>query len=170
MSFNDFVYFMLDFSFYYPLYMSYVWATGAVYYFFYREKTDHRRPSDPPPLSLTLPVSFIVPCHNEGENVDETIQSLLDQDYPDFEVIAVNDASTDDTGARLDAMAAENPRLRVIHFPRNQGKAMGLRMAALAACHEHLVCLDGDALLDRHATRWLMRHFAEGHRGTFARV
>jgi biofilm PGA synthesis N-glycosyltransferase PgaC len=138
--------------------------TGAVYYFFYREHSDHRAPDDPPPMSETPPVSYVVPCHNEGENVVETIQSLLEQDYPEFEIIAVNDASRDRTGAILDAIAAREPRLRVIHFEHNQGKSMGLRMGALAARHEILVCLDGDSLLDRHATRWLVRHFVSGPR------
>ncbi len=41
---------------------------------------------------------------------------------------------------------------------------MGLRMGALAARNEFLVCLDGDAVLDPHATRWLLRHFIEGSR------
>jgi biofilm PGA synthesis N-glycosyltransferase PgaC len=164
MIFDRIVYTMLDFAFYYPLFMSYVWAAAAIYYFFYRERADHHRPDDPPPLSAMPPVSFVVPCHNEGANVEETIASLLDQDYPDFEIIAVNDASTDDTGRRLETLAAREPRLRVIHFPHNQGKAMGLRMGALAANHEYLICLDGDALLDTCATRWIVRHFLEGVR------
>lgn len=164
MSIDAIVYGMLDFAFYYPLFMSYVWVTGAIYYFFYRERTDHRRPDNPPPLSSTPPVSFLVPCHNEGENAEETIQSLLDQDYDELEVIAINDASTDDTGERLQRIAEQDSRVRVIHFPTNQGKAMGLRMAALAAKHEYLICLDGDALLDRHATHWLLRHFVDGPR------
>jgi biofilm PGA synthesis N-glycosyltransferase PgaC len=164
MNFDAFVYGMFDFAFYYPLFMSYVWATGAIYYFFYREKSDHRRPDNPPPLPENPPVSFLVPCHNEGENAEETIRSLLDQDYPELEVIAIDDASTDDTGERLQRLAKAESRLRVIHFPVNQGKAMGLRMAALAARHEFLICLDGDALLDKHATRWMMRHFVSGPR------
>jgi biofilm PGA synthesis N-glycosyltransferase PgaC len=164
MSFATTVGWLLEFSFYYPLVMSYVWMTGAVYYFFYRERNERRLPADPPPLRDTPPVSFIVPCHNEGENAAETIGSLLAQDYPELEVIAVNDASTDNTAAVLDRVARSDPRVRVIHFRSNQGKAMGLRMAALAARHEYLVCLDGDALLERHATRWLMRHFVEGDR------
>jgi biofilm PGA synthesis N-glycosyltransferase PgaC len=49
-------------------------------------------------------------------------------------------------------------------FPRNQGKAMGLRMAALAANSDFLICIDGDALLDRYATRWLMWHLVTGPR------
>ncbi len=155
---------LFDFTFYYPLMMSYVWVTGAVYYFFYREHADRRRPDDPLPLSGEPPVTFLVPCHNEGVNVEETIRSLLEQDYPAFEIIAIDDASTDDTGARLDALLAKEPRLRVIRFPKNQGKAMGLRMGALAARNEILICLDGDALLDRYATRWLVRHFLDGAR------
>jgi poly-beta-1,6-N-acetyl-D-glucosamine synthase len=155
---------LLNFAFLYPLFMSYVWATGAVYYFFYRELADHRRPDDPPKLVDPPPVTFLIPCHNEGDNVIETVRSLLDQDYPEFEIIAINDASTDQTGLLLDRMAADEPRLRVIHFETNQGKAMGLRVGAISAANEFLICLDGDALLDRHATRWVVRHFIEGNR------
>lgn len=155
---------VLDFTFYYPLVMSYVWMSAAVYYFFYRERQERRHWHEPPILPQTPPVTFVVPCHNEGDNAAETLASLLAQDYPETEVIAVNDASTDHTGAVLDRVARDDPRVRVIHFRSNQGKAMGLRMAALAARHEFLVCLDGDALLERHATRWLMRHFVDGDR------
>jgi biofilm PGA synthesis N-glycosyltransferase PgaC len=155
---------LLNYTFYYPLFMSFLWMTGAVYYFFYRERAEHRAPDDPPALPETPPVSYIIPCHNESANVAETIQSLLEQDYPEFEIIAINDASPDETGAILDEIARREPRLRVIHFETNQGKAMGLRMGALAARHEILVCMDGDALLDRHATRWLVRHFVSGAR------
>ena len=159
MTIHTFVDRVLDFAFYYPLLMSYVWAAGAVYYYTYREQADHRKPNDPPPLHETPFVSFLVPCHNEGANCEGTLRSLLDQDYPDFEIIAIDDASSDDTRARLQALSCEHERIRVIEFDKNQGKAMGLRMGALAARGEFLICLDGDALLDRHATRWLLRHF-----------
>jgi biofilm PGA synthesis N-glycosyltransferase PgaC len=164
MSFATIVGWLFEFTFYYPLIMSYVWICGAVYYFFYRERHDRRPFDDPPPLRATPPVTFVVPCHNEGANAAETIGSLLAQDYPEFEVIAIDDASTDDTAAVLDGVARTDARVRVIHFRSNQGKAMGLRMAALAARHEYLVCLDGDALLEPHATRWLMRHFVDNDR------
>jgi biofilm PGA synthesis N-glycosyltransferase PgaC len=164
MTANELILALFDFAFYYPLVMSYVWMTGAVYYFFYRERVDHRGVDDPPVLADSPPVTYLVPCHNEADNIEETIQSLLGQDYPQFELIAINDASRDETGSMLNAIAEKDPRLRVIHFPANQGKAMGLRIGALAAKYDFLVCLDGDAILDRHATRWLMRHFVEGAR------
>jgi biofilm PGA synthesis N-glycosyltransferase PgaC len=164
MSGSDLFLSLLDFTFYYPLVMSILWVTGAVYYYFYRERGAMALPENPPILPHTPPVSFIVPCHNEAENVAETIASLLDQDYPDFEIIAINDASTDDTANILNALAHTNDLVRVIHFEKNQGKAMGLRVGTLAARNDILICLDGDALLDRNATRWLARHFVEGPR------
>ncbi|MCH8112612.1 MAG: poly-beta-1,6 N-acetyl-D-glucosamine synthase, partial [Proteobacteria bacterium] len=155
---------LFDFAFYYPLFMSYLWMTGAIYYFFYREHVEKRPVDDPPRLPDTPGVTFIVPCHNEARNVRDTIRALLEQDYPDFEVIAVNDASTDDTGEILEAMAEDSDQLRVIHLATNQGKAMGLRVATIASNNEILVCVDGDAILERHATRWLVRHFANAPR------
>ncbi len=155
---------LLEFSFMYPLIMSIVWITASSYYFFYRERRDERNPDDPPELNEYPPVSYLVPCHNEAPNVAETIRSLLNQRYPDFEIIAVNDASTDETGEVLEKLAEEDARVRVIHFDENQGKAMGLRVATLAANHEILVGLDGDALLAPHATTWLVRHFVSGPR------
>lgn len=164
MTFESVILALFDFAFYYPLFMAYLWISGAVYYFFYREQVEKRPVNDPVVLPDEPGVTFIVPCHNEGENVRETIVALLAQEYSEFEVIAINDASTDDTGRILDELAQETDRLRVIHFQTNQGKALGLRIAAAAANNEFLVCIDGDATLDRYATRWLIWHFAQGPR------
>ncbi|MGB5579371.1 MAG: poly-beta-1,6-N-acetyl-D-glucosamine synthase [Woeseia sp.] len=164
MSFESIIKSMFEFAFYYPLFMSYLWMTAAIYYFFHWEKADSRSPNDPPRLDESPGVSFIVPCHNEGRNVADTITALLKQDYPDFEVIAINDASTDNTGKLLDEMAAESDRLRVIHLAVNQGKAMGLRVGAIAAKNEILICIDGDAILEEHATRWLVWPFVKSPR------
>lgn len=149
---------LLGFSFYYPLFMAYVWMIGAVFFYFHRERADARL-SVPPPLNAYPGIALVVPCHNEEDNVRETVSQLLRQQYPDFEVIAINDGSRDRTGAILDEMAQAHPRLRVIHQAKNQGKAVGLNMAALMTAKEFLVCIDGDALLDEHAAAWMMRHF-----------
>ena len=148
---------LLDFAFYYPLLMSFVWMSGGLIYYLRWERGQASR-IQPPALTHYPLATLIVPCHNEGAQVRETIAHLDAQRYPYFEIIAVNDGSTDDTGAQLDALQAEFPRLRVIHLASNQGKAMGLRMAAMAARGDFLVCVDGDALLDEYATHWMIRH------------
>jgi poly-beta-1,6-N-acetyl-D-glucosamine synthase len=154
---------LFSFVFYYPLFMAYLWMIGALYYYLRREYNE-RLPDDPPPLANAPPVSIIIPCHNEAEQIEETISHLSLLEYPDFEIIAVNDGSTDGTGELLESLAARYDRLRVIHFAANQGKAMGLRMGALVAKHDFLICIDGDALLDRHAVSWMMSHFLSGPR------
>ena len=155
---------LLYFEFYYPLFMAYLWMTGALYYHVHWERGsrwDHR---SCPVLPEYPGVSIIVPCFNEEAVVEETLRHLMDQAYPDFEVIAVNDGSLDGTGDILDRLVCELPRLRVLHLEDNQGKAMALRMGALASRHDFLVCIDSDALLEPTATGWLMRHLVTGPR------
>jgi biofilm PGA synthesis N-glycosyltransferase PgaC len=120
---NTLIAVILAFAFYYPLFMAWLWMQGAVFYYWHYERKDP--PVSQPPALNYPPVSVIIPCYNEGQNARETIGAALALDYPDFEVIAVNDGSTDDTGSILNELAASNPRLRVIHQSPNQGKAVG---------------------------------------------
>ncbi|HEY4073269.1 MAG TPA: poly-beta-1,6-N-acetyl-D-glucosamine synthase [Herbaspirillum sp.] len=150
-----------DFIFFYPLTMMHVWLVGALFFYFKWE----RKQLTVPILAGYPPISILLPCHNEGENVRETIGSLLRQDYPSFEIIAINDGSTDNTGALLDELSRQYPQVRVVHLAANQGKAMGLCAGALLSANEFLVCIDGDALLDEKACRWMMSHLAAPHVG-----
>ncbi len=187
---SDVVRGLFAFAFYYPLYMAFVWMIGGLYFYLHWERPVPRRshksgPRDaefdvgartrggePPtlPTGMGWPsVSILVPCHDEVDNLDETFSALLAQRYPDFEVIAIDDGSSDGTAQRLDelaaqALAAGNPRLRVLHLRQNRGKATALRMGVLAARHEFLVCVDGDSILDPDATTWLLYHLVTGHR------
>jgi len=121
--------------------------------------------NDPPPLPRAPAITFLVPCHNDQNIIAETIDYLLlNQKYPDFEVIAINDGSSDGTGRILDELAARHPRLRVIHLASNQGKAVGLTTGALLTRNEFLICIDSDALLDPYAAHWMMWHFLTGAR------
>ncbi len=147
---------LLDFIFFYPLFMSFIWMVGGSYFYLHWERKN-KGPTEPPPLENMPGVSIIIPCFNEGQNVQETIAAAAAQNYPDFEIVAVNDGSSDNTGAILDELTAQYPMLRVVHLAKNQGKAMGLRMGALAAKHEYLVCIDGDALLDVNATAFIVQ-------------
>lgn len=155
---------LLEFAFYYPLFMAYLWMIGACIYYFHWERNNRFNHENPPQLRDYPPVSILVPCHNEGRDVEETIEYLLRQQYPNFEIIAIDDGSRDDTLEILLAQAKQHSRLRVIHLERNQGKAVALNTGALYSGNEFLICIDGDALLAPHATTWIVQHLLSGPR------
>ena len=137
--------------------MSYLWMIGALI-FCIRER---KEPAfDLPPLLNEYPlVAVLVPCFNEGDNAEETIGQALQLEYPNFEVIVINDGSSDHTGDVLDRMSVRCANLRVVHLAENQGKAMALQAGSLVTEAEYLLGIDGDALLDPHAAQWMIRHF-----------
>ncbi|WP_343595799.1 poly-beta-1,6-N-acetyl-D-glucosamine synthase [Acinetobacter sp.] len=148
--------FIFAFAFFYPLCMAWVWIVGGLWFFFKRE---YRKPRLPVPT--TDGCSIIIPCFNEQAQVRQTIRYALQTQYPEFEVIAVNDGSSDQTGAILDELEQQHERLRVVHLATNQGKAFALRSGALVSKYEYLVCIDGDALLHPHAALWMMHHLTK---------
>src|SRR5690606_22423524 len=81
-----------------------------------------------------------------------------------IEVIAVDDGSTDGTGFILNQLAKKHLRLRVIHLAHNQGKAIALKTGVAAAKSEWLVCIDGDAKLDRDAVAYIVAPMLENPR------
>lgn len=149
---------LLGFVYDYPLIMSYAWMLFAVLAFL-RSEYRERHLITPPEADLDTPVSILIPCFNEGDHALETISQALAVNYAAFEVIAINDGSCDRTGAILDYLAGQHPRLRVVHFVENQGKALALQAGSLLARSEILICIDGDALLDAQAIAWMARHF-----------
>lgn len=148
---------ILAFVFFWPLFMSALWVSGGLFFWWARER--HWPVGEdvaPPRLPGEPLISILIPCFNEELHVEATVLAALNQSYPHVEVIAINDGSTDGTAAILDRMVLQHDQLRVIHLAHNQGKAMVLRMGAMAARSEYLVCIDGDALLERHAAAYLV--------------
>lgn len=152
--------FASNFVFYYPLLMAYLWMTGGILHFLFVELKD-RGKTIPECTGVYPKVSIVVPCYNEADNVYEVIACLDEIDYPNYDIIAVNDGSLDNTGSLLDALVDRYQKLTVIHQHRNEGKAVGLTTAATLSDAEFLMCIDGDSLLDRNALRWMLRHFAD---------
>jgi len=143
-----------SFVFHYPLFMAFVLMSGGFCYHFFRE-----RKSVPDELPDQPLVSILIPCHNEEECIVETIKYIENQEYSNIEIIAINDASTDNTLNILRGMKKAWPNLRVINMTENKGKGVGLTMGAMAAKGEYLVCIDADALLDAKAIKYFMWHF-----------
>src|SRR5580765_7366101 len=61
-------------------------------------------------------VTILIPAKDEGERIRGCLLSAIEQDYPNVQVIAIDDRSTDQTGAVMDEVAATNPRLKVLHI------------------------------------------------------
>ncbi|MCH4248841.1 MAG: poly-beta-1,6-N-acetyl-D-glucosamine synthase [Acinetobacter populi] len=147
----------LNFLFYYPLFMSYLWMMGAmIFYWKERQEPPYQHPA---PLPDYPKVAVLVPCFNEGDNAEETISHALALNYPNFEVIAINDGSSDNTAEVLNRLSQQYEKLRVVHLAQNQGKAMALQAGSLLTDAEYLIGIDGDALLDPNAAMWMIRHF-----------
>ena len=94
------------------------------------------------------PVSVIVCAKNEVDNLKRFLPNLLEQDYPDFEVIVVNDSSTDDTEMLLSEFSSKYEQLRFTTIPSNEkflhGKKLAVTIGIKAAKHDIVLLTDAD--------------------------
>lgn len=114
----------------------------------------------------TPTLSVLIPAYNEGRVIARTVESVLAQDYPDLEVIVVDDGSTDDTviAARV---LEDDRRVRVL-TQANAGKAAALNHAIDVARGTALVVIDADTVLAPDALRHLVRPLVDARVGAVA--
>ena len=107
-------------------------------------------------------VSVVIPARNEERNLEQALQSVLALDYPDLEIIVVNDRSTDDTGAILEKMAEWDARLAVVtidDLPAGWiGKPHALHVGAQRARGEFILFTDADIVFHPSALRKAVAH------------
>lgn len=125
----------------------------------------HQEPQD-----ATFPmVSLVVPAYNEGPVIEAAIASLLVLDYPNYEVLVVDDGSSDDTydKALAAARASRFVPVRVI-TKKNGGKADALNTGMMHARGEFILNMDGDTKLSANTLRACIRHFDDPRMGAVA--
>ena len=131
-----------------------IWALGFLYLFWvtFRVPQLHRlqfsEPKDWPLLSI------VIPACNEAANIEAAVESLLRQDYPNFEIVLVDDRSTDGTGEIIDRLAVREPRIRALHVKTLPKGWLG----KVHALHRGFEITKGDWLLFTDADV----HFAPG--------
>jgi cellulose synthase/poly-beta-1,6-N-acetylglucosamine synthase-like glycosyltransferase/spore germination protein YaaH/peptidoglycan/xylan/chitin deacetylase (PgdA/CDA1 family) len=118
------------------------------------------------PAEMPL-VSIIVPAYNEEINAVRSIENLLHCDYPHFNIIFVDDGSTDSTFAKVSAAFEHHPQVTVLTKP-NGGKASALNYGIAKTQAPYVVCIDADTRLAHNAVRLLMRNFFVEDRKTGA--
>ncbi len=132
------------------------WLVVMIYYVtifsrlaFYRKRKAGRQEQPP--------VSVVIAAKNEYSNLNKFLPKVLEQDYPDFEVIVVNDASDDESVELLDDMKRKYSHLRVVNLHENvnffKGKKFPLSVGIRSAKHEYLLLTDADCSPESRA--WL---------------
>lgn len=132
---------------------------GFMYYLMVKEKRLERRRNYPALTKDNAPhVSIIVPAYNEEVNCVRTVETLLREDYPSFDIIFVDDGSKDHTLERIHQAFDGNSRVRILGKP-NGGKASALNYGIAHTDADFVVCIDADTQLRPDAVSKLMQHF-----------
>lgn len=115
------------------------------------QKADEQKVNDLPPVSV------VVCAHNESYNLSQYLQALLTQDYPQYEVIVVDDGSEDETRAVLDRYMVRDERLHMTFVPYGarvgSTKKLALTLGAKAAQYDYLLLTDADCVPE--SNRWI---------------
>lgn len=122
---------------------------------FYKEKD---RPASQPPASI------LICARNEAANLERNIPLIMEQDYPDFEVIIINDCSWDETDMVLKNMAQRFPALKVITIKEDEyfshGKKVAVMVGIKGARSEYILFTDADCRpASNQWIRGMMQHF-----------
>lgn len=118
-------------------------------------------------------ISIIVPVFNEGKILRTSIESLLDLEYPNYEIIIVNDGSTDDTAKVAEEVVGYQQgrtalvKVSLINKP-NGGKSKALNAGIQYSEAEFVLCMDGDSQLSSNTLKMGIRHFIDPNVGAVA--
>lgn len=133
----------------YPVLTAALWVAGGL---LFRLLDEHRTATTPD--GGWPGVTVLIPAYNEERVIVTSIEAALASDYPELEVLVLDDGSTDGTEAV--ARAVEDPRCRVVRDPVNRGKAAQLNKGFERARHELVAVTDADAHVHPQAIRHLV--------------
>lgn len=143
----------------YPVVGAFFWFTGSLSYRFLKanKRDDNWRnlPAEEQPM-----VTIMIPAHNEEVMIEETITYLFEEiNYDNFEVLVMDDGSTDQTAAILARLRERYPRLRTIKIKKNKGKAHAFNIGMYFAKGEYILSNDADTIPEPDALMKYMNFF-----------
>ncbi|WP_313001070.1 polysaccharide deacetylase family protein [Chryseobacterium gleum] len=127
-------------------------------YWAFKERKKEKKLGEFPVLESYPKVSIIVPAYNEEVNIVSSLQNLLKQTYPNFDIIMVDDGSKDSTYDKAKAAFPDHPKLKIF-TKRNGGKATALNFGISQTDAEYVVCIDADTKLQQDAVKYLIARF-----------
>ena len=113
------------------------------------------------PGEYTPKISIIVPAHNEGEIIARTIESLVALDYPNKEIIVVDDNSSDDTYLKAKPYAVRGDIILVRKREPRSNKAMALRYGVAFSSGEIIVGIDADTIIQNESLAKIVEYFKD---------
>lgn len=137
-------------------------AIAVTFLAIHHARTRRRVPHDP---GFAPPVSVVVPAYNEAELIEQSIGSLAASDYPDFEIVLVDDGSTDGTADLVERMAL--PGVTVVR-QANAGKAAALNAGLAATRHGIVVMVDADTVFEPETLGRIVQPFRDERVGAAA--
>ena len=115
-------------------------------YLFNKNNVDSLRRNPPRPYEDFI--SVIVPAYNESGNIIPTLQSIIDSDHLNLEIIVVNDGSSDTTSIEVDEFIHQNPNKKITLINKcNTGKWDAINHGVAAACYQFILLIDADSRL-----------------------
>ena len=142
----------------YPLTTSVMWIFTSLLFYRRREAGPKEALAAFYETSEQPSVSFLIPAYNEEANIARTLEGVLAVDYPNFEVVVIDDCSSDQTLREIKPFLAD-PRLRLVQKKVNEGKAMALNDAIPISTGELIFVMDADAVPSPNILNWLIPHF-----------
>lgn len=122
-----------------------------------------------PSVKELPPISVLVPAYNEADVIQGALASLAAMDYPEFEVVVVDDGSTDETLALAAAWEGKHGAAEIkVVTKGNGGKASALNTGLAVSKHPYLFCMDADSRLEPTTLSRAMRHFSDPSVGAVA--
>ena len=144
----------LVFFAWYPIFSSAMWVFSGVLFFVRRE----RKSAEVVAEGFTPMVSILIAAYNEEDHIANTIKGCLAIDYDDFEIVIVDDGSSDNT-PRILRRYADRKQIRVIRKQLNEGKAMALNDFIPHTRGEIILTIDADAVPDPQILKRMVPHF-----------
>jgi glycosyltransferase involved in cell wall biosynthesis len=138
------------------------WLVQLFHYWFFYSRFAFYKPR--PGTDISEPVSVVIAAHNEAYNLEKNLPVVLEQDYPEFEVIVVNDGSHDETNEVLTILSQKYPHLKVVNVTQSvtffRSKKFPLSVGIKSAKHELLLLTDADC---RPASNQWIRQMQSGY-------
>lgn len=140
----------------YPGVMAAYWTISGILYFVFFENRAEAPDFDYADGAGMPMVSVLIPCFNEEDNLEDSIPHLLKLNYPNYELVFINDGSRDATLEIIEKWAAREHKI-VALTQSNSGKAAAMNNGLKHARGQYIVGIDGDAVLDYHALDYIVQ-------------